>query len=217
MTAPLARWSSPAGRLLGGTILVAGVATARPTASALCVGLALGLGIAGAARPPPAALARRALPALGVIAAVLAPLVISGHFDQAAVLAARATLGVGIALSVASTLALDEVPGALRALGLPAALGAVTATMLRQLGAVRDQGRRMVLARALRGARGAGLSAGTLAALLVRTADRASRVELAMQLRGYSLAEAATRSALRVRDAAVVAACTASAVVVHVV
>ncbi len=217
MTALLIRSSSAAGRLLAGAIAVVGLATARLDTAALAASAAVVLLAVGTARPRPGTLALRALPAIGVIAAVLAPLLLSGESARAGLLGMRALFAVSVALSIASTVPLAEVPGALGALGVPDALCAVTGTMLRQLGAVRDEGRRLVLARKLRGARGPALGAGTLATLLLRTADRAGRVELAMRLRGYTAAEASAHSGLRARDALVVLASVTCAVAVHVV
>lgn len=193
-----------------------GLATAPVGARALVASAAVMLGFAAAARPRPGKLALGALPALGVIVAVLLPLVVSGQSTRAGLLGARALFAVVIALSIASTVPLVDVHGALGALGVPDALCAVVGTMLRQLGAVRDEGRRLVLARRLRGARGPSLGAATLATLLLRTADRAGRVELAMRLRGYTAAEASARSGLCARDALPVLASFACAVAVHV-
>jgi energy-coupling factor transporter transmembrane protein EcfT len=72
--------------------------------------------------------------------------------------------------------------------------------MLWQVGHIGTEGRRLVLARRLRGARGA-IGPEILAELLVRTTARAARVDLAMQLRGAHSEAAARQAPLAARDA----------------
>ena len=74
-------------------------------------------------------------------------------------------------------------PSALRSLGAPRLLAATIHTMLWQAEHVGDEGRRLLLARRLRGCRER-FGPDLLAQLLVRTTARAERVDLAMRLRG---------------------------------
>jgi len=214
---PFQRAASPAARLLAGAVLVAAIAT-TPVGSlpALSISLLLLVATLLAARPRLRPFARRALPALLVIAALVVPLVITGRTAEALAMGARATLAVGVALSVAASLGLDELPGALSALGVPAALAAVVETMLRQLGSVQDEGRRIVLARKLRGARGFGVGPEVLSALLVRTSARAERAELAMRLRGYNPVLARERARLGRRDLLLLGLTIALAILLHI-
>lgn len=214
---PLCRAASPAARLLAGAVLVAAIATA-PIGSlpALSISALVLLATLLAAQPRLRPFMHRALPAALVIAALVVPLVIAGRSAQALAMGARATLAVGVALGVAASLALDELPGALSALGVPAALAAVVETMLRQLGSVQDEGRRIVLARRLRGARGFGVGPEVLSALLVRTSARAERAELAMRLRGYNPALAREQARLGRRDLPLLGLTIVLAVLLHI-
>ncbi|MEB2310205.1 MAG: hypothetical protein OZ921_13130 [Sorangiineae bacterium] len=210
-----ARRAGPAGKLLAGAVLVVGLATAPASPRALTANALVSMAVVIATRPKLGVLARRGLPALGVILALLLPSLLAGERARALLVGGRALTATLAALAVASTLAAHEVPGALGALGVPGALASVTATMLRQLGAVRDEGRRLALARELRGARGAGFGAGTVAALLVRTAERAERVELAARLRGSTPRGEAGRARLRAADALLVLAGAAGGALAH--
>lgn len=214
---PLRRAASPAARLLAGVLLVAAIATA-PLGSlvALSMSAALLVAVLLAAQPHPRLLVRRALPALLVIAALVVPLVLAGQATQALMMGTRATLALGVALAVAASLRLDELPGALSALRVPAALASVVETMLRQLQSVQDEGRRIVLARRLRGARGFGVGPEVLSALLVRTSARAERAELAMRLRGYSPEAAREQARIGGRDLPLLGLVVALAVLLHV-
>ena len=216
--APLRRFASPAARVLTGALLVAAIAT-TPVGStrALAISAFLVLATLVASQPRLGVLARRALPAALLIAALVLPLVLSGQTAQALGLGARAALAVTVALAVFASVTLEELPGALRALAVPRALCAVVETMLRQLGSVEDEGRRIVLARKLRGARGWGVGPEVLSALLVRTSARAERVELAMRLRGYSPDAARQQARLGWRDAPLLAAVVLAALALHVV
>ncbi len=215
--APLRRAASPAARLLCGALLVAAIATApigSPTALAISSAVLLIALLVTQPRPRP--LARRALPAVLLIAALVLPLVVAGETHRALAMGARATLAVGVALAMAASLRLDELPGALAALRVPRALAAVVETMLRQLDSVRDEGRRIVLARRLRGARGWGVGPEVLSALFVRTSARAERVELAMRLRGYSPDAARERARLGRGDVPLICLAVAMALLLHI-
>lgn len=202
---------TPAGRIATSLLLVAGVATAPERAwpaalalAALCLVLT---------RPRPAWFLKRALLGLLPLLAMTAALALD---DTARALAvgARALAALVIALSMAGTLDLASLPGALRALGAPRALSATIHAMLWQLEHIADEGRLLVLARRLRGdARSAGPE--VLAQLLIRTAARAERVDLAMRLRGAD-GLPPPRQRLRARDGAAIALGAGTVVALHV-
>ncbi|MCA9595025.1 MAG: hypothetical protein KC776_17005 [Myxococcales bacterium] len=200
---------SPAARVLGGTLLVVGIATAHPSTTALGVSLAVaGLALA-VARPRWRMLMSRGGIALSAIAAALLPFVLAGDTAVAARLAARAVSAVGVAIAVGATLRVNELAPALAALRIPTAITRVVATMARQLGSVTDEGRRLVLARKLRGSHGSAVGVEVISTLLLRTAARAERVDLAERLRGGP--PAPDRSRLRRSDLPFLLACVAIA------
>lgn len=191
---------SPAGRILCSVFLVASVATVDPSTARVRVAvLVLVIALLALTRPNPLVLGRRALVALGAVVALCLPWVIAGNWPRALELGGRAAASTLIALAFAGTLRRSELPGALRALGLPADFASTVHAMLWQVGNIGSEGRRLVLARRLRGARGA-IGPEILAELLVRTTARAERVDLAMQLRGASSEAAARRVGLTTRD-----------------
>jgi energy-coupling factor transporter transmembrane protein EcfT len=196
--------------------LVAGVATVNPGSPAIRIAVpALALFVLSLTRPDRRVLARRTLVAFGAILAVCLPFVLVGDFVRALELGGRAAAATLIALAFAATLPLEELPGALRALGLPADFASTVHGMLWQLGNIRAEGRRLVLARKLRGARGV-VGPEILAELLVRTTARAERVDLAMQLRGAHSALAARRVGLGARDFVGIAIALAVGIGLHV-
>lgn len=194
-------------------VLAAGIATA-PLGSLASRGLlaALVLAVLGLARPRPRWLARRLGPPLVGLAALLLPLVLVSSAERSAEIVARAVGAAVVAAAVASTLALAELGPALAALGVPRALSSAVHALLWQLEHVGAEGRRLILARQLRGARRFGPE--VLAQLLFRTAARAERVDLAMRLRGAS-APAAGR--ISRRDLPALCAALAAAVALHLV
>lgn len=191
---------SPAGKIACSVVLVASVATSDPSSSRVRVAVGvLVLAVFALARPDLLVLARRLLVALGAIVALCVPFAIAGDLPRAFELAGRAGAATLIALAFASTLALDELPSGLRALGLPLDFVSTVHAMLWQVGNIGNEGQRLVLARRLRGARGV-VGPEILAELLVRTTARAERVDLAMQLRGTHSELAAHGSRLKMRD-----------------
>jgi cobalt/nickel transport system permease protein len=108
-----------------------------------------------------------------------------------------------------------QLGGALAALRVPYAIAGVIETMLRQVAHVTSEGRRIRLALELRGAHGSGLTLTLLGALLVRSVQRAERVDLAMRLRGYDPGRAAELARLRASDAPALALAIAAALTVH--
>lgn len=208
---------SIAARVLGLIVIVAGIATAplgSPITAAFAltaVGLLLLL-----TRPRPLPLLRRGLPALIGVGALSLPIALTDP-QRAALLAARATLALTAALAIASTIPSGRLGPALSALGLPASIAAVLTTLLRQLTLLGSEARRLWLARRLRGARGVGASTEMMAALLVKSAARAERVELAMRLRGYDERHAPAGVVLRVADTPALACAALVATALHVV
>ena len=216
MTAPIVRATTPAARLLAGVVLVAASATAPLAAPALTMSAAIALVALFLARPSFAMFTRTLGAGVLGLTALLLPLLFAGQAAAAVRLGARGCLTLTVALAFASTFSVIELAGALSALGMPRPLCAVISSMLRQLGAVRTQGRSLLLARRLRGAAGSGLGADVLGSLLARTAERAERAELAARLRGHELVSARRRSGLRVSDAPLLMCVAALALGLHV-
>jgi energy-coupling factor transporter transmembrane protein EcfT len=214
----LARPSSPAARILllvGSTAAVATLRSPTPrslalAALALCALLLL-------VRPEFARLARRALFGVGIVLVFTLPLLAVGQSQQAALLGTRSLLALGVALTLADTLALGEVGSGLAALGVPCKLASVVASALTQMGLLRDTGERIALARKLRGATGAGVGPDVVAALLVRSAERAERMSLAADLRGRDIRRAARQARLVPHDAIVLAPALLGAIALHCV
>jgi energy-coupling factor transporter transmembrane protein EcfT len=210
------RTTTPAARLLAGVVLLAACATAPLAAPALAFAAGIALLAVFWARPSVAMFA----PAFGAgvlgLTTLLVPLLFAGQRATAAQLGARGCLTLTVALAFASTFSVGELAGALSALGVPRPLCAVTSSMLRQLGAVRAQGRSLLLARRLRGATGSAFGADVLAALFERTAERAERAELAARLRGHELVSARRRARIRISDAPLLICVAALALSLHV-
>jgi energy-coupling factor transporter transmembrane protein EcfT len=210
-----ARGTSSAARVLCSVIIVVGVALVPAElrgalAAALVVALALLV-----TRPRVRWLLLRFLPALLAIAALVLPLVLAGRAADASFVAIRASLATVAALAFASTIATGELGAALLALGVPLAVSATVETMLRQLSTLQSEGRRIAFALRLRGARGVTLTTHVCAALLVRSATRAERIELAMRLRGYDMRRAAHAARLRSTDAPALTLAAAAATALH--
>jgi energy-coupling factor transporter transmembrane protein EcfT len=166
-------------------------------------------------RPDLKKLVRRAILGVGVVVMFVLPLLASGQSEQAALLGARSLLALSLALTVADTLALGEVGPGLAALGVPCKLASVVAAALTQVGLLRDTGERIALARRLRGARGVSVGPDVVAALLIRSAERAERMSLAADLRGRDIRRAASRARLMLRDSLVLAPALAAALLLH--
>jgi energy-coupling factor transporter transmembrane protein EcfT len=207
-------FSAPA-RLLVLLLWTTAVATLRPDArSSLGALAAAALVATGVGRPRARWLAARiAVASLGVVGLAL-PFVFAGDAGRALALAARAFFCVWVALALASSIALAELPGAMRALGAPVSLAATVYALFWQMENVTAEGRRLVLARRLRGATG-GFGPDVLALLFVRTARRAERVDLALRLRGATARSLAPRAQLGLRDLPVVAIALALAIALH--
>ncbi len=184
--------ASPVARITCLVVLAAGIATAPLGSSSSRWALALLLlALLLITRPRFSWLARRLGPALLALGALLVPLALSMDLARVVVIALRA---VGAALAsacLASTIPLRELGPALVAVGTPRSLASAVHTLLWQLDHVGAEGRRLMLARRLRGAERFGPE--VLSQLLVRTAARAERVDLAMRLRSADGAPEASR------------------------
>lgn len=186
-------------RVVSGILVVFGLSTAPvPSTTSLLTAVVAVVAWIALLRPDPRALLTLVLPALGITAVVCLPLFFRDG-SRGAFILARASLSTIAAASFAAGLRPTELVSALRTLRIPAPFATVLATMLRQALTLREEGRRLVLARKLRGARGLAVGPDVVARLLARTAARADRVDLAMHLRGHG-AHTAPRAPLEKRD-----------------
>lgn len=148
---------------------------------------------------------RLALEAPVVLFALVLPLVAEGPrvevlglglalsrpgLEGAALLVARATLGLATALVLVATTPPDAIVDGLDRLGLPRRMVEILTFMVRYLDLVRVDLRRMEVARASRGDGRAGwrrwaAGAASVGHLFVRSYERGERVEQAMAARGY--------------------------------
>lgn len=104
---------------------------------------------------------------------------------------AKATLGVAAAVTLAATTPVPDLLRALQRLRAPRVIVEIAGFMVRYLGVITGEARRMHVARQSRGydprwlwqARGVAASIGTL---FVRSYERGERVHLAMASRGYA-------------------------------
>lgn len=173
---------TPSARVACLLVIVAGIGTAPLDSGRSRAALAaVLLGIALVTRPRLGWLARRLGPALVALGALLVPLFIADA-ERGLSMALRAGSAAFAGSCIASTLSLTELGPGLAGVGVPRALASVVHTLLWQLEHVGSEGRRLILARRLRGARRFGPE--VLSQLLLRTAARAERVDLAMRLRG---------------------------------
>lgn len=212
--APLARWTSPPARLLGGLIVMAGMATAPLTAGAFGAAACVAALTIATTRPSPRFCAAVLTVGFLSLGGVLAPFAYQGQWEHLLALGGRGALTLVVALGFASVQRLEDLPGVLQAVGLPRALSAVVSTMARQTTLLAPEGRRLILAWELRGARGPRLGIDVMARLLVRTARRADRLALATELRGAGAA-APTHLRLCAADAAPLCLAAAAAATVH--
>lgn len=194
---------SAAGRVVAATALAVGLgstalAPAPLAAAALVAAVSL---IAGSRR----LLREAGAPALLVVGVSVVPVAFAGAPDRAGLLFLRAGTVLGATLPVLGGMADGALAPGLAALGVPEPLAAIVGGAVRSARLLGDEGRRLRLARQLRGPRGL-LDGATLAsALLGRAAARAERVELALALRGPGPAFRVEREALRPADARLVA------------
>ncbi len=201
-------------RIVCALVLASGIATA-PLAGRVELGLlALALLVTYALeRPGSRWLASRVGPLVLGIVALLVPLWLTGDVARANRLALRAFAAAWCATLILSQLTLPRLAPALRALGVPLALRSAIHTLVWQLEHVAEEGRRLILARELRQARRFGPE--VLSELLVRTAARAERVDLALRLRGVHDPSARSRYAYGALDVATLAACLGLGVALH--
>jgi len=176
---------SQAGRLLATLVLVAGIATAPvpERRTALLLASVVAAAALGWARPRLGWLWRRALAASLAVTALAIPFLLAGQPERAANVGVRAALALTVTLALASRLELRELPATLVSLRVPRELASTLHALLWQLEHVANEGRRLLLARRLRGATGV-IGPEVLSSLFARTTLRAERVELAVALRG---------------------------------
>jgi len=205
----------PAARLLSALLLSISIALLPEIRGGLGFAIA-GLVIACAllCRPNLRRLSVRLSLALAVILGLVAPFVVIGDWASAARLGLRALGAATIALLFTSDLSSSALAGALRTLRAPVALVEVIEGLALQLDSLRNVAARIVLARKLRGASGLRGSVTILPELLVRSAERAERVDLARRLRGY---DAKRRSEMTAADLPCVVLAALAAVSLHLV
>lgn len=215
---PLARWLSAPARLLGGVTCLVSAATA-PAASwsavltaALIAAVLLVLG-----RPRAIACALVMGSALAMGASLTWPLIVAGDAHRAAALIARSLSATAMAIAVGSTFTDVELGATLRWFRLPRALVDAVETLFTGLGLLGPLGERMALARRLRGARGFSAGGELLAGLFVLSVERAERLALGRQLRGYD--DRSMRSSVRMAwsDVPGLAGAAVAGILVHAV
>lgn len=177
---------TPAGRVLGAMILTTAIATLPTIDQRVALGvLACVIAATLAARPNLKRLSLRLSMALVVIGMLVLPFLLSGQGERAVHLSLRALGAATVALAFTSDLLGPELARALGALRAPTALVEVLEGLTLQLDSLKTTCGRLLLARKLRGAHGFLGAASILPELLVRSAERAERVDLARRLRGY--------------------------------
>lgn len=204
---------SPAARVASALLLSAAIAFLPHVAKTLGFAIAaLVVGCALLCRPNFKRLSLRLSLALLVIVALAVPFVISGEPGTAARLGLRALGATTIALLFTSDLSSSALASALHTLRAPISLVEVIEGLALQLDSLRGVASRIVLARKLRGARGLRGNATVLPELLVRSAERAERVDLARRLRGY---DAKRRTPMTSADLPVLLISGAAALALH--
>lgn len=207
---------APEGRLLSSVVLAAGLATANPAWTSILVsGLVATILVvtSGALRRSVSVV----LPVALMAGMTVLPLAVTGSPGLAVRISARAIVSSTAAVAILAGLTLTELEGALSALGAPTSLSATVASSLRQLSVLRDEGRRLLLARRLRGPVRGRDGALLLGAWLARTAERAERIELSMALRGRPGTRPPRRARPGVIDVAAVISCALVGVAAHAV
>jgi energy-coupling factor transporter transmembrane protein EcfT len=130
-------------------------------------------------------------------------------------LALRGAAALLVGLGGVSTLALQDLGAALRALPIPPGAAAIATQIVHQSGTLLEETARISDAMAVRGAAGSGLAGLRVlrslpAVWLPRVLDRAERVGAAMELRGLCDIPASRSSPLGPRDAAWIVATAAT-------
>ena len=193
-------------KLLGLLAFVLATVALPPTAPwgfPLSVALVLGV-LASTGVPAGQVLRRMVVEVPFVVFALVLPFVATGPRVQvgplsfsepglagAALLLAKATIGVLAAIAFATTTDPRDLVRALQALRLPSTLVQILAFMVRYLGVVTDEMARMRVARESRGFQARTVSAWpavatSAGALFLRSYERGERVHLAMLSRGYT-------------------------------
>jgi cobalt/nickel transport system permease protein len=123
------------------------------------------------------------------VALTIGPLAVTGGWLSFVSILQRFALTLSTTLVLVAGTGIHSTCRALERLGVPQAFTVQVLVLYRYLFVLMDEGARMVRARALRsfGARGSGLAVygHMLGSLLLRTLDRAQRIHLAMNCRGF--------------------------------
>jgi energy-coupling factor transporter transmembrane protein EcfT len=152
------------------------------------VALALFLCAAAAilsARPNLKRLSMRLSIALSMIAMLIAPFILTGDVDRILLLSLRGVGAATVALAFTSDLSGMDIARALSVLRAPKPIVEVLEGLALQLDSLNNTAARLLLARKLRGARRFSGMNNILPELLVQSAERAERIDLARRLRGY--------------------------------
>jgi energy-coupling factor transporter transmembrane protein EcfT len=151
--------------------------------------------------------------ALGMIGMLILPFIVIGDVESSARLGLRALGAATVALAFTSDLAGTDLARALGALRAPTAIVEVIEGLALQLDSLKATASRLVLARKLRGARGLASTVSILPELLVQSAERAERMDLARRVRGYCYVRPAR--SFRRQDIWPLLIATASAALLH--
>ena len=206
--------TTESGRLLASLLWVAAVATAPPGPVALLAAA----GVTGAllVRHGARRLGRLLFPATVMVAGTTLPIAVSFGASHGLLVGARALLAVASAAALLGGTPASRLAPALRGLGIPSAVTTTLAAALRLSGLLVDEGRRLVLARRLRGDRSILAGGAVLGALFTRAVTRAERMDLAMALRGYRGEVTVSGPRLVLGDLPGIAAAAVLGVLVHV-
>jgi energy-coupling factor transporter transmembrane protein EcfT len=137
-------------------------------------------------RPNLAQVARRFALCVPMIAALAVPFLLGGQFEAAARFTFRALSAALVVLTFTAGMSPADLARALASLRVPQSLVEVVDGLLLEFDSLAPVARRIVLAQRLRGARGLSIFVRLVPELLVQSAERAARVDLARRLRGYS-------------------------------
>lgn len=175
-------------RLVSALVLTTSLATLPRVGGWAGPFIAVSLLLAGLVlRPNLSRLARRFAIVVPMIAIFAAPFLLAAQFEAAARLAFRALSAALTVLIFTAGMSPAELTRTLASLRVPASLVDVVDGLLLELDGLLGVARRIVLAQRLRGAKGLRIFTRLVPELLVQSAERAERVDLARRLRGYGV------------------------------